>query len=96
MEYDTRTYFDEQEEESVNGFVVIGSDEESEEYHLAEKWNREDKEAKWIQYWIPQEQLARRVEQDKCEPKAELSQKQYEKVCDNIDHSGVVADPATA
>ena len=97
MEYQTRTFFTEHEQsESVNGFAIIDTNEESEQYHIAEKWTREDKEAKWIQYWIPEAQLLRRVSEDKCEPKATLTDEQYEAVCEAIDHEKVVADRATA
>lgn len=94
MEYQTRTYFDEKEAADVKGFTIIDTDEESEEYHIAEKWNREDTEAKWLQYWIPEAQLLARVEDGDCEPKAELTDRQYSKVCDMIDHEQVTATPS--
>ena len=96
MEYQTRTYFDEKEADDVKGFTIIGTNDDSEEYHIAEKWNREDTEAKWLQYWIPEAQLLTRVEADKCEAKAKLTQRQFEKVCDMIDLNGVTATPAEA
>jgi len=94
MEYQTRTYFSENEADDVKGFTIIDSNEESEEYHIAEKWSREDTEDKWLQYWIPEAQLLARVKADKCEEAATLTQEQYEKVCGAIDHDGVVATPA--
>lgn len=96
MEYDTRTYFTENESDEVKGFTVIDTNEDSEEYHIAEKWSRAESEDKWLQYWIPESRLMARVEADKCEPKAELSDEQYETVCDKIDHSNVTATTAEA
>lgn len=96
MEHDTRTYFDESEEESVKGFTIIDTNEDSEEYHIAEKWVKPEGEDRWMQYWIPEAQLLSRVEADKCEPVATLSDEQFEKVCEMIDHSGVTADAAEA
>lgn len=96
MEYDKRTYFAEHEEESVKGFTVIDTNESSEQYHIAEKWVAEDSPDKWMQYWIPAAQLRARVKEDKCEPKAQLTNEQYQKVCDMIDHSEVTAGEATA
>ena len=94
MEYDTRTYFEENEADDVKGFTIIYTNEESDEYHIAEKWSREDTEDKWLQYWIPESQLLSRVESGKCDKRATLTQEQYEKVCEAIDHDGVVATPA--
>lgn len=96
MEYDTRTYFAENEADDVKGFTIIDTNEESGEYHIAEKWSREDAEDTWLQYWIPEEKLIARADDGKCEAKAELSQSQYEEVCDRIDHSAVTAPPAEA
>jgi hypothetical protein len=94
MEYDTSTYFTENEADDVKGFTIIGRNQNSGEYHIAEKWSREDTEDKWLQYWIPEAQLLARVENDKCEERATLTQEQLEKVCSMIDHDGVVAAPA--
>lgn len=96
MEHQTRTYFNENEADDVKGFTIIDTNEESEEYHIAEKWNREDTEAKWLQYWIPEAQLLARVESGECEPKAQLTERQFGQVCDMIDHENVTATPAEA
>lgn len=91
MEYQTRTYFTENESDDVKGFTIIDVNEESGQYHIAEKWAREDAENKWLQYWIPEAQLLTRVNDGKCEAKASLSDEQYEKVCEMVDHENVTA-----
>lgn len=96
MEYDTRTYFEENEADDVKGFTVIDTNEDSEEYHIAEKWTKEDAENKWLHYWIPEAQLLARVEQGACKAKAQLTERQYGKVCDMIDYENVTATPAEA
>jgi hypothetical protein len=91
MEYQTRTYFKENEAEDVKGFTVIDTNEESGECHIAEKWSREDTQDKWLQYWIPESQLLSRVEAGKCVEAAELTDEQFEAVCEKIDHEKVAA-----
>lgn len=89
MEYDTRTYFVEHEESQVKGFTIIDTNEG--EYHLAEKWNKDDGSGSWLQYYITADSLQSRVEQGLCEKKATLTDEQFEKVCSNIEHDKVVA-----
>jgi hypothetical protein len=95
MNYDNRTYFEENEAEDVTGFTIVESHDG--EYHIAEKWNKSAvDESKWMSYWIPEAQLESRVEKGKCEPKAELKDEQYEKVCSMVDHDNVTAEKVTA
>lgn len=82
MEYPRRTYFAEHEEESVKGFTIIKAQDGK--YHLAEKWRRDGAEDKWIQYWITEEELLARVEDDKCEAKAKISPEQFKQVCEFV------------
>lgn len=82
MEYDSRTYFTENEQNDVKGFTVLAAD--TDEYHIAEKWLKEDGNDVWIDYWIPEAQLLRRVKDGACEPKAELTDEQFEKVCELV------------
>lgn len=79
MEYDERTYFDEKEYDDVKGFTVIEAKDGR--YHIAEKWLKEEGEDTWIDYWIPEGDLLGRVEGDKCEPKGQLTDDQFEAVC---------------
>lgn len=92
MEYDTRTYFTEHEQDAVKGFTIIGTDE-SEGYHVAEKWLKQDADDVWMDYWIPEAQLERRTEAGECEPKGKLTAEQYGELCqivgmDNWDMNG--------
>jgi len=91
MEYDTRTYFEENDADDVKGFTIIGRDDDTGEYHIAEKWVRDSAEDTWVQYWIPEAQLMSRVNSGACSPKAALSDEQYETVCDKVglDETGV-------
>jgi hypothetical protein len=93
MEYETRTYFTEHEEESVKGFTIIGSCDG--EYHIAEKWiasNGGGPDSKWVSYYVPEAQLNSRVTDGSCEPKAQLTDEQFASVCQKIDHSEVTAE----
>jgi len=91
MQYDTRTYFEENGADDVKGFTIIGQDADTEEYHIAEKWVRDSADDTWVQYWIPEAQLLSRVNSGACSPKATLSEEQYETVCDKVglDETGV-------
>jgi hypothetical protein len=82
MEYDTRTYFEENGADDVKGFTIIGQDADTEEYHIAEKWVRDSAEDTWVDYYIPEAQLLSRVRDGDCKAKATLSEEQYETVCD--------------
>lgn len=95
MKYDTRTYFKEHEADDVNGFTVVETNEDTSEYHLAEKWSRPDSEDTWLNYWIPESHLLARIEGGECEETATLSDSQFEQVFDMVDHSGV-STPAKA
>lgn len=83
MEHNIKTYFTEHEQDDVKGFTVIGQSA-SEGYHIAEKWLKPEGDDVWVQYWIPEAQLHRRVDDGACEPKAELSDEQYEQVCELV------------
>jgi len=79
MEYDTKTYFGEKEQDDVKGFTVLAADDG--EYHIGEKWLKgDDEDAVWMDYWIPEAQLLRRVEDGACEPKGQLSDEQFAQV----------------
>lgn len=80
MEYNTKTYFDEKDDESVKGFSVIDVNQASERYRIAEKWVRDTTEDTWVQYWIPEERLLERVAGGKCSPKGSLTEEQYQKI----------------
>jgi len=91
MQYDTRTYFEENGADDVKGFTIIGRDDDTEEYHIAEKWVRDSAENTWVDYYIPEAQLLSRVRDGDCKAKATLSEEQYETVCDKVglDETGV-------
>ena len=92
MRYTKGTYFVEQEDESVKGFSVIDLNKQSEQYQIAEKWKRTASPDRWITYWIPAARLLERVEEGKCQPKAQLSDKQFSQVCAKIDHDNISAE----
>lgn len=81
MEYEPKTYFDEQEEQSVKGFTVLSVGAGGDEYHIAEKWTKEDGDGEWVRYSIPEAQLLSRVSDGACEPKGKLTDEQFEQVC---------------
>jgi hypothetical protein len=84
MEYEPQTYFTEHEQDDVKGFTVLTADE-SEGYHIAEKWLKEEDEGSvWMDYWIPEAQLLSRVSDGACEPKGKLTDEQYEMVCEMV------------
>ncbi len=94
MRYDTRQYFNEGESDSVKGFTIIETNEESPEYRIIEKWLASDDERSednWVDYWISEEDLLTRVEGDCCQPVKKLSEEQLEEVCEladiSLDHS---------
>lgn len=91
MEYETRTYFEENDADDVKGFTIIGRDDDTGEYHIAEKWVRSEDDSTWVQYWVSEAKLMSRVNSGACSPKAELSDEQYETVCDKVglDETGV-------
>lgn len=109
MEYETRTYFTEHEYDDVKGFSVLAA--EDGEYHIAEKWlassaSEADSEASstpendvWLDYWVPESDLQDRVADDLCEPKAKLTEEQFEQVCKKVGRYTEQfdgADPITA
>jgi len=83
MEHEPKTYFTEHEQDDVKGFTVLTAN--NDQYHIAEKWLKDgDEDAIWMDYWIPEAQLLRRVSDGACEPKAKLSDEQYEAVCEFV------------
>jgi putative SOS response-associated peptidase YedK len=84
MEYNTRTYFAEKEQDDVKGFTIINTNPNEGTYHIAEKWQREGDEDTWLDYHINEAQLLRRVRDDMCEAKAHLTDEQYEAVCGEV------------
>lgn len=93
MEHEIATYFEEHEEEAVTGFTVIDTCDD--EYHIAEKWSRPSTD-KWVQYHITADELAARINQEKCEKRATLTDDQFAKVCEQIDHPEVTPEKVTA
>lgn len=94
MRFDTHTYFDEVEDESVNGFVIIDTNEQSRRYQIAEKWMAEPDETPitqdtWITYWIPESALIDRLQAGECEKAARLSKRQYNAVVSNVEHTNI-------
>jgi hypothetical protein len=83
--FDPKTYFAENEFDDVNGFVVMDHNEDSDRYHIAEKWQRENRDDTWLQYWIPAHTLKGRIDSDKCKPKGKIEDEQYEAVLDSLD-----------
>lgn len=86
MEYQERTYFEENEFDDVKGFTVLRAKDGK--YHIAEKWlatedNRAEEDA-WIDYWIPESQLVERHDEGHCEPKGKLTDEQFQSVCELV------------
>lgn len=96
MEYDIRTYFEEHEEPQVTGFTIMDTSDQTDRYHIAEKWNSDDGDGQWVEYQIEEAALLQRVEDDECEPSATLTEAQYEKICQQVDLGPVEADKAEA
>lgn len=89
MEYDTKTFFREHDDNRVSGFTIIEVGDGT--YRMAEKWERPLKEPVWTSYWIPEEQLNDRLDKDLCEPVGQLSDEQFEAVCRNTDERALLA-----
>jgi hypothetical protein len=83
MEYEPQTFFEEHEEDEVNGFTLLATDD-SRGYHIAEKWERESKDSVWVDYWIPAEQFESRLDNGKCSKKATLTDEQFVRVCEQV------------
>lgn len=79
MEYEPKQFFSEEEHDDVKGFTVLEA--EDGRYHIAEKWLKDDGEDRWLDYWIPQDDLLKRVDSGDCEPAATLTDEQFEGVC---------------
>lgn len=89
MEYESKTYFVENEHDDVKGFTIIAVKDER--YYIAEKWlasqNEEHSQSSdvWMDYWVSASELQSRIEDGKCDAKGKLTDDQFDKVCDNID-----------
>jgi len=89
MEYESGTYFTENEFDDVKGFTVLKAD--SGEYHIAEKWlasnasGDDSGEDKWMDYWVPESDLLDRVESGDCDPKGTLTDDQFNAVCEAVE-----------
>ncbi len=82
MEYEKQSYFEENEYDDVNGFVILATGDGM--YTIAEKWFKDDEEeGTWIHYKVPEQDLLDRVEQEYCEFKAKVTDEQYKQVCQN-------------
>jgi hypothetical protein len=95
MHYDARRYFTEDEYDDVKGFTLLKARDG--DYHIAEKWLASTDEAgesektasqisddRWLDYWVPESDLVDRVEDGLCEPKATLTDEQFEQVCKKV------------
>jgi hypothetical protein len=82
MEYEAKTYFTENEYDTVSGFTII--DASDGRYHIAEKWEKDDGEDSWLSYGVPESDFTERVERGACEKKARLSDEQYAAVCEKV------------
>jgi len=80
MTYTAADYFNEHAQQKVEGFTIIETD--AGRYHIGEKWQREGQSDTWLDYWIQAGALARRLEQDVCEPDGSLTESQFAKVCE--------------
>lgn len=89
MEHEPRAFFAEHEQGDVKGFTVIEAGDG--QYHIGEKWLREDADDVWISYWITAEDLARRCDEGACEKKGKLTEEQFAKVVENVDLERVEA-----
>lgn len=83
MSFERRQFFREYDDPTVSGFTIIDTGEES--YRIAEKWNRSDGEPVWTTYWITESKLEDRIESDGCEPVGNLTDDQFQRVCQNLD-----------
>lgn len=84
MEYEPKTYFDELEQDDVKGFTLLETGDDK--YHVGEKWlKQEEGEGVWMSYWIPEAQLLQRVKEGACEPKGQLSDEQFQQVCELVE-----------
>jgi|APHM01.1.fsa_nt_gi hypothetical protein len=83
MEHDKQTYFTENEYDDVKGFTILAAGEG--EYHIAEKWLKDDGDDVWLDYWVPESDLLERATEGLCEAKAKLTDEQFEAVCQKVD-----------
>jgi hypothetical protein len=83
MDHQPRTYFTENEYDDVKGFTVLKV--ESGDYHIAEKWLKENGDDCWLDYWVSESDLSDRVDDGLCEPKGKLTDAQFQEVCREVD-----------
>lgn len=78
MEYETGAFLTELEADDVSGLAIIEVNEDSEQYRIAEKWERPERDGGpvWLTYWITEEALADRMERGAVKFKQQLSDKQ--------------------
>lgn len=88
MKYDIQSYFKEIADNEVTGFTII--ERRNGQYRLAEKWSRPDGDAIWQTYWIPESQLVDRTEAGLCERVGELTEEQFQQVCQETDERALV------
>jgi hypothetical protein len=85
MSYERKAYFVEHEYDDVNGFIILQS--KNGMYQIAEKWFKEDDEnadGVWMDYLIPKSDLQDRIDAGHCEHKAQVSDRQFEAVCEKV------------
>lgn len=82
MEYDTRAYFTEREADDVNGFIIVEVNEDSQQYRVAEKWERDESDGgpTWLTYWIREAALLERERSGSIDYRKQLNDKQFEGV----------------
>lgn len=76
-EYQPKSYFRENEDDEVTGFIVVEVSDT--QYRIAEKWTREDAGI-WTNYWVSKEGLTERLESGACEFVKEVTDEQFEQV----------------
>ena len=82
MRFNRKTYFAENGDPTVPGFTIIECGDG--QYRIAEKWYRNNGST-WVTYWIEDTELHERVDRDVCEPKGQVSDEQFEKICERAD-----------
>lgn len=82
MEYEERTYFVENDYDDVKGFTLLEAD--SGQYHVGEKWLKDEGDDVWISYWIPESDLVGRVEDGAATEKGKLTDEQFSRVCELV------------
>lgn len=78
MEFDTKAFMTEPENNEVKGFAIIQVNEDTEQYRVAEKWEPKHSEDRWLTYWISERKLLERIEEGSVKYYKDLTDSQYE------------------